>query len=68
MYDQVQIFGSVIQDNEEIDRDVTHHIQSGWFKWRAAIRVVYDKNFPSRLNGVAIRSTLLYNVTECWPI
>ena len=29
----------IIQSNEEIDGDVTHHIQAGWRKWRAATGV-----------------------------
>ncbi|XP_057543262.1 uncharacterized protein LOC130821491 [Amaranthus tricolor] len=60
--------GSVIQSDGKIDRDVTHRIQAGWLKWRAATGVLCDKKFPSRLKGkfyrVAIRSALLYG-TEC---
>ena len=63
--------GSVIQSNGEIDGDVTHRIQAGWLKWRAATRVFCDKKFPSRLKGkffrVAISPVLLYRI-KCWPV
>ena len=63
--------GSVIQNNGEIEGDVTNRIQIGWLKWRAATGVLCDKRFPSRLKGkfyrVAIRPALLYG-TKCWPV
>ena len=63
--------GSIIQSNGEIDGDVTHRIQAGWYKWRAATGVLCDRKFPIRLKDkfyrVAIRPALLYG-TECWPV
>ena len=63
--------GSIIQSNGEIDGDVTHRIQVGWRKWRAATRVLCDRKFLIRLKGkfyrVFIRPALLYE-TECWPV
>ena len=60
--------GSVIQSNGEIDGDVTHHIQAGWLKWRAATGVLCDRKFSIRLKGefyrCAIRPALLYEI-EC---
>ncbi|XP_070014819.1 uncharacterized protein [Nicotiana sylvestris] len=38
--------GYIIQENEEIDEDVTHRIGAGWMKWRLAFGVLYDKNVP----------------------
>ena len=32
--------GYVIQSNGEIDGDVTHRIQAGWFKWQAETGVL----------------------------
>ncbi|XP_057543515.1 uncharacterized protein LOC130821750 [Amaranthus tricolor] len=60
-----------VTSNGEIDEDVTHRIQTGWLKWRAATGVLCDEKFSSRLKGkfyrVAIRLTLLYG-TECWLV
>ena len=62
---------SVIQSNGEIDGDVTHRIQAGWLKWRAATGVLCDRKFSIRLKGKfyrsAIRPALLYG-TKYWPV
>ncbi|XP_070031783.1 uncharacterized protein [Nicotiana tomentosiformis] len=34
--------GSVIQEDGEIDKDVTHRIGVGWMKWRLASGILYD--------------------------
>lgn len=48
----------------DIDEDVTHRIVVGWFKWRVASRVLYDKQIPPKLKGkfyrIVVRPTLLY--------
>ena len=63
--------GSYVQKDGEIDSDVTHRIQVGWCRWRAATGVLCDKRFPAKLKGkfyrVAIRPAMLYG-TECWAI
>ncbi|XP_076929860.1 uncharacterized protein LOC143594426, partial [Bidens hawaiensis] len=54
-----------------IESDVTHRVQVGWCRWRAAIGVLCDKRFPTKLKGtfyrVAIRPAILYG-TDCWAI
>ena len=69
--DKFKYLRSIIQSNGEIDEDVTHRIQAGWLKWRAATRMLCNRKFPVRLKGkfyiVAIRPALLYG-TECWPV
>ncbi|GKA21145.1 retrovirus-related pol polyprotein LINE-1 [Tanacetum coccineum] len=56
--------------NKEAD-DVTHRIQAGWLKWRAATGILCDKNVPLKLKGkfyrVVIRPSMLYG-SECWPL
>ncbi|KAG5611484.1 hypothetical protein H5410_022765, partial [Solanum commersonii] len=47
--------GSIIQENGEIDDDVTHHISVGWMKWRFTSVVLCDKHVPPTLK-------------ECWPV
>ncbi|XP_047249944.1 uncharacterized protein LOC124885734, partial [Capsicum annuum] len=63
--------GSIIQDNGEIDEDVTHRIGAGWLKWRLASGVLCDKNVPPKLKGkfyrVIVRKAMLYRA-ECWPV
>ncbi|GJY48879.1 ataxia telangiectasia mutated family protein [Tanacetum coccineum] len=43
--------GSVIHKSCMIEDDVTHRIQAGWLKWRAAMRILCDKNVPLKLKG-----------------
>ena len=63
--------GSIIQRDGEIDRDVNHHIEAGWIKWRVATAVLCDKKFSSRLKGkfyrTTIRPVLLYE-TKYWRV
>ncbi|GKA31398.1 ataxia telangiectasia mutated family protein [Tanacetum coccineum] len=63
--------GSVINKSGRIEDDVTHRIQVGWLKWRAATGILRDKNVPIKLKGkfyrVAIRPAMLYG-SECWPL
>ncbi|GKE76975.1 hypothetical protein Tco_1543095, partial [Tanacetum coccineum] len=60
--------GSVIHKSED---DLTHRIQVGWLKWRAATGILCDKNVPLKLKGkfyrAAIRPAMLYG-SECWSL
>ncbi|XP_070004359.1 uncharacterized protein [Nicotiana sylvestris] len=64
-------YGSIIQGNEEIDKDDTHRIGTEWMKWRLASGVLCDKNVPPKLKGkfyrVVVRLTMLYGA-ECCPV
>ncbi|XP_060172285.1 uncharacterized protein LOC132603305 isoform X1 [Lycium barbarum] len=63
--------GSIIQENGDIEDDVSHRIGAGWMKWRLASGVLCDKKVPLKLKGrfykVVVRPTLLYGA-ECWAV
>nr|GEV42376.1 ataxia telangiectasia mutated family protein [Tanacetum cinerariifolium] len=63
--------GSMLHKSGRIDEDVANRIKVAWMKWRAATRVLCDRNVPLKLKGkfyrVAIRPAMLYG-SECWPI
>nr|GEY18963.1 retrovirus-related Pol polyprotein LINE-1 [Tanacetum cinerariifolium] len=63
--------GSVTHKSRRIEDDVTHRIQVGWLKWRAATGILCDKKVPLKLKGkfyrVAIRPAMMYG-SECWPL
>ena len=63
--------GSVIQDNGELDTEVTRKMQAGWAKWRAASGVLCDKRIPLKLKGkfysTVVRPVMKYG-SECWAL
>jgi len=63
--------GSIVQNDGEIEADVSHRIQVGWLNWRRASGVLCDKKVPLKLKGkfyrTAVRPALLYG-TECWVV
>ncbi|XP_074363685.1 uncharacterized protein LOC141704343 [Apium graveolens] len=69
--DNFRYLGSVLHKEGGIDADVTHHIKSGWLKWRAATGILCHRRVPFRVKGklyrVAIRPALLYG-SECWAL
>ncbi|KAM3305906.1 hypothetical protein P3S67_012775 [Capsicum chacoense] len=62
--DSFRYLGSMIQGNDEIDKDVSNRIGAGWMKWRLASGVLCDKKVPLKLKGkyyrAAVRPTMLY--------
>ncbi|XP_071725276.1 uncharacterized protein [Rutidosis leptorrhynchoides] len=34
--DRFRYLGSILQEDGEVDKDITHRIQAGWAKWRSA--------------------------------
>ncbi|XP_070036761.1 uncharacterized protein [Nicotiana tomentosiformis] len=63
--------GSVIQEDGEIDENITHRIGVGWMKWRLASSVFCDRKVPLKLKGkfyrVMVRPAILYGA-EYWPV
>jgi len=63
--------GLIIQQNGDINKDITQRIKVGWKKWKYASGVLCDKRIPVGLKGrvyrMVIRLAVLYG-SECWPI
>ena len=63
--------GSVIQDDGDLDTEVTRKIQAGWAKWRAESGVLCDKWIPMKLKGkfysTVVRPVMKYG-SECWAL
>jgi len=63
--------GFIVQNDGEIEADVSHRIQAGWLKWRRASGVLCDKKVPLKLKGkfyrTTVKSALLYRM-ECWAV
>ncbi|XP_009590790.2 uncharacterized protein [Nicotiana tomentosiformis] len=63
--------GSIIQEDGEIDENVTLRIGVGWIKWRLASGVLCDKRVPplikEKFYRTVVRSAMLYGA-ECWPV
>ena len=62
---------SIIQQNGDIDEDISHRIRVGWQKWKLASGVLCDKRVPMGLKGkvhrMVVRPAVLYG-SECWPL
>jgi hypothetical protein len=60
----------MLQNDGDIDKDVSHRIKVGWLKWRQASAVLCDPRVPLKLKGKFYRTVIwpamLYGV-ECWP-
>ncbi|KAF3632015.1 hypothetical protein FXO38_25891 [Capsicum annuum] len=61
----------MIQENSEIDGDVTNHIGASWTKWRITSGVLSDKKAPLNLRckfyRVVVHLAMLYSA-ECWSV
>jgi len=63
--------GSIIQQNGDIDEDISQQIRVGWQKWKSASGVLCDKRVPIVLKGkvyrMVVRLAVFYG-SECWPL
>ena len=61
----------MVQEDEEIEREVTSRIQAGWAKFRMVSGVLCDRNILKRLKGkfygTAVRPAMMFG-SECWAI
>jgi len=69
--DKFKYLGSIIQQNGDIDGDITQRIKVGWQKWKFFSAVLCDKRVPLGLKGkvyhMVVRPAILYG-SECWPL
>jgi hypothetical protein len=60
--------GSMLQKDEDIDKDVSHRIKVRWLKWHQASGVLCDLRVSLKLKGkfyrTVIRPAMLYGA-EC---
>jgi len=47
--------GLIIQQNGDIDVDISHRIRVGWQKWKSASGMLCDKRVPLGLKGKVYR-------------
>ena len=61
--------GSVIQNNGDLDEELTRSIQSGWNRWRKCSGVLCDSRMPvklkSKIQRQVVRPAMLYS-SETW--
>lgn len=69
--ERFEYLASQIQENGEIDNDVTLRISAAWMICRLASDVLYEKKIPPKLKGklysVVVRPALLYGA-KCWQV
>ena len=69
--DKFKCLGWIIQQNGDIDEDISQQIRVGWQKWKSVSGVLCDKRVPLGLKGkvyqMVVRPAVLYG-SECWPL
>ena len=60
--------GSIIQQNGDIDKDISHRIRVGSQKWKSVSGVLCDKRVPLGLKGKVYRRVVRLYGSECWPL
>ena len=65
---QYKYLGSMVQEDGEIEREVTSRIQAGWAKFRMVSGVLCDRKIAVKLKGkfysTAVRPAMMYE-SEC---
>jgi len=56
--ERFKYLGSIIQENEKIDKDINQQIKIEWQKWKNASTVLCDKKILLRLKGRVYRMVL----------
>ena len=66
--DKFKYLGSIIQQNRNIDKDISQRLKVGWQKWKYTTGVLCDKRVPLGLKDkvyhMVVRPAVLYG-SEC---
>ncbi|KAF3616099.1 hypothetical protein FXO37_35207 [Capsicum annuum] len=57
--DSFKYLGSLIQENGEIDEDVSNRVRASWMKWRFASGVLYDRKMCGFTRGNRVRNEIV---------
>lgn len=67
--DTFRYLRSMLQSNDDIDKDVCHKIEVGWMKWQQVSGILCEKKVPQNIKfkyyREAIRSLMLYDAQWC---
>ena len=68
---EFKYLGALVEEGEELDREVERIAQAGWCKWREASGILCDKRMPMKLNrkyySTVVRPVMTYSA-ECWAL
>ena len=66
---EFKYLGSTLDEEAELEKEVSVRIQAGWGKWKEASGVLCDRKVPERVKGkffaAVVRPAMLYGA-ECW--
>ena len=69
MVESFRYLGSVVQNDGELDQEITARIQSGWRNWRRCRGILCDRRMPlklkSRIQRQVVRPAMVYGA-ETW--
>jgi hypothetical protein len=68
MNDKFRYLRSMLQNDREIDEDISHKIRAGWVKLRQTFDILCDKvsnKLKDKFYKMSIRSAMMYGA-ECW--
>jgi len=60
--------GSIVQNDGEIEADVSHRIQAGWLRWRRVSSVLCDKKAPLNLKGKFYQTTVRTDIVVWYGV
>ena len=63
--------GATLTDNDDMDAEMTHRIQSGWKNWKRVSGILCDRRISLRVKGkvykTVVRPAMMYGA-ETWAV
>ena len=63
--------GATLAENEDLDAEMTHRIQSGWKNWKRVSGILCDRKISLRVKGkvykMVVRPAMMYGA-ETWAV